>query len=128
EIGKILEMVVRNLFVSTWRLFSWWARGDRIRVSPRDGRLLRLTRGCYVRVAGKPAKVMSRQIARCAEGLFVAYDCESAAGPFQLTVRHDDAAGAMLRVRSAGVDRAVDEADVEVIPRRGDPWFRPLLS
>src|SRR2546423_914249 len=111
-----------NVLVAILRLLCRWARGDRIRASPREGRLLRLTRGWYVRVAEKPAKVMSRQIERCAEGLFVAYDCESAGGSFKLMVR-DDAAGAVVRIRCAGFDRAVDEADVEVIPRRGTPWF-----
>ena len=109
---------MRRLFRSVVGLFRLWWTSDRIRVSAREGRLLRLAPGGFVRVAGEPAQVVSRQIARCADGPFVAYCCESASGALELSVRLASTR-TIVRLRQHGRERQIAETEVEVIPSAG---------
>ena len=64
---------VRTLFAELLALVrSWWSV-DRIRASPRAGRLLRLRPRSLISVQGRPAEVAHRQSsARVAQGVAVA--------------------------------------------------------
>jgi hypothetical protein len=97
------------------RLLHWWWRGDRIRVSPREGRLLRMIPPCYVRIAGVPAEVVARQAVCGAPGPTIVHRCIGPAGSFDLTVR-PTARGVEIEIRRDGMAHSLAEDDVEVIP------------
>ena len=76
---------------SVWRavlglVAAWW-RADRVRISPREGELLRLRPGCVLVIAGKPVEILRRQAfqAGCTEG--IRYECPTEEGPALLEVR-----------------------------------------
>lgn len=77
----------------SWRLLSklsgwirsWW-RVDRVRVSPTEGRLLRLEPPCWLRVEGTLVEVFSRTVGETTGGPFVTYGCRSPAGPCTLSL------------------------------------------
>ncbi|MBI4604553.1 MAG: hypothetical protein HY721_21535 [Planctomycetes bacterium] len=102
-------------------LLAWWC-ADRVRASPREGRLLRLEPGSVLRVAGRPAAVVGRRVGETAEGPYVAYECECESGPAALVVRHT--AGLVRSTVSwseEGTEVRVPIAAVEAYPaaRRG---------
>ena len=76
----------RELGRDVVRLVVGWWRGDRVRVSPEEGRLLRLEPPCFVVVAGRPAEVLSRTLGHDPGGAFVAYECRSAGGSCRLRI------------------------------------------
>ena len=93
------------------RLVHCWWHGDRVRASPREGKLLRLAPPCFVRLAGEPAAVVRRRVVTGA----VVYSCDAAAGPYELVVRPTGGEPAVA-VRRAGAEWAVAADEVEVIP------------
>jgi len=58
---------------------TWW-RQDDIRVSPNEGRLLRLSVPCVVEVERELFEVTRRAVGRRADGKFVTYEARAAAG------------------------------------------------
>jgi hypothetical protein len=104
-----------TLVSSVASLLHWWWRCDRIRASPREGRLLRLTPPCFVRIAGEPAEVVSRQVVCSADGPAIVHRCSAPAGSFALTV-WPAAGGVAIEMRRGGAAHALTEDDVEVIP------------
>jgi hypothetical protein len=104
-----------SLVSSMGRLLHCWWRGDRIRVSPREGRLLRLKPPCFLRIAGEPVQVTRRQVIRGAVGLTIVYHCEMATGPCELVVQPMPW-GPAVTVQRPGEVRAVTAEDVDVIP------------
>lgn len=67
---------IRHLFHDIGRLlWSWWTV-DRIRVSSREGELLRLPIGTLLQVDGTWWTVKSRWICDHTQGLFVRYQCD----------------------------------------------------
>lgn len=109
--------------MTPWRLLKLWAPGDRIRVSPREGKLLRLRAGACLRIGGKPFKVLRR--VECAADSSVTYTCRGVDGDCEITVpqstRH--APGAVRIVfdppvpeRPRHAERACyyDAADIEI--------------
>ena len=107
-------------------LRSWW-RDDRIRVSARPGRLLRLAPGSALRVRGVPAIILCRRVGETPAGAYVAYDCDTAGGPGELVVRH-----AQGRVRpsaawtSAGATAEVPADEIDAFPVRVGNRMRTL--
>ena len=65
---------------------SWW-RVDRIRASPREGRLLRLHPPCFVVIGGRSFEIAHRVVGQDAEGPFVDYNVRSQEGSARLLVR-----------------------------------------
>lgn len=67
-------------------IWSWWRR-DKIRVSPAEGRLLRLQPPCYLRLLGETVEVRARRPLPGGGG--VSYECvgTEAIGVGELRVR-----------------------------------------
>jgi len=95
-------------------LGSWW-RADRVRISPCEGRLLRLCVPCIVRVGGRYVQVVRRRTGQTPGGPYVCYECEIEGGRGELWV---EPAGERCppRViwREAGMVRTLTPDDVEV--------------
>lgn len=73
--------------LSRWfRLLRSWWQVDRVRVSPREGRLLRLSPPCIVRIMGRYAQVHHRRMGETHTGPYVCYECTVDDEPAQLWV------------------------------------------
>jgi len=82
---------------SVWRslrgmIAAWW-RVDRVRVSPREGELLRLRPKSLVTVDGVPAEVLRRKEMCGTLTQGVLYECQTADGMALLDIRISKAAG-----------------------------------
>lgn len=111
----------RELVCDLVRLVVGWWRVDQVRISPDEGRLLRLQPPCFVVVAGRPAELLSRTVGHDAGGIFVAYECRSTHSVHRLQVRVVDrhAASAILWTTD-GVERLLGPDEVETfVPDRG---------
>ena len=64
-------------------IHSWW-RGDRIRVSPMDGQLLRLQPPCWLHICNRYAEVVNRRVADGKPA--VIYECRTSSGSGTLLV------------------------------------------
>ena len=73
-------------------LAAWW-RADRVRISPREGALLRLQPVCLVMIAGRPVEVLGRQEVQTTGAHGVRYECRTEEGPAHLDVRFCENAG-----------------------------------
>ncbi len=71
---------------------DWW-RADRVRVSPREGELLRLQPACLVTIDGRPVEVLGRQEVQSDRANGVRYECRTEEGPAHLDVRFSEIAG-----------------------------------
>jgi hypothetical protein len=109
---------MRHLVSDLWRrVHSWWRR-DRVRASPREGRLLGLAPPCLLLVAGQPAEVVRRTATRLPSGGVVRYDCLTRAGPALLEVRLSAAhAACQVTWRQGRRARGLAEDEVEVFPQ-----------
>ena len=87
-------------------LHSWW-RGDRVRIAPGEGRLLRLKPPCLLLIADQPAQVCRRTV----RGRRVIYFCRSVLGIGRLTI---DRFGVQWRRRRQV--KQMHESDIEVFP------------
>lgn len=94
-------------------LRAWW-RVDRIRVSPREGRLLRLVPPCYLEYGGDLWLVESRAVGTGAAGGYVTYRCSLEGQQGELTVLPAAAGREQVRwmVDQQFVDVAADEFGV----------------
>ena len=63
--------LLRDLF----KLFRSWWQVDRVRISPTEGRLLRLIPPCIICVNGRPVEVLRRSVSRKTAEVIVQYDC-----------------------------------------------------
>ena len=63
----------------------WW-QGDRVRVSPAQGRLLRLQPPCILRIGDRVYEVIDRRVGNVPEGAFVAYGCDDGVEHCELRV------------------------------------------
>ena len=66
-------------------LCSWW-RVDRVRVSPTEGKLLRLEPPCMLRIGERVLEVVRRSVGQTPDGTYVAYTCEDNPGVCELRV------------------------------------------
>jgi hypothetical protein len=95
---------------------SWW-RDDRIRVSPREGRLLRLQPPCKLLIHGNPVQVLAR--IRRPQGsddvASVVYSCWTPSGPGELLVEPREFSNAVrVTWRHRGCVEDVLEAEIEI--------------
>lgn len=115
--------MVTPLLTDMARLLRSWWKIDRVRISPREGRLLRLKPPCVVVVEDRPAEVLARTLGRNStatiagneEWISVVYDCRSVAGSCRL--RLSVAPGGTLEAvywTTDGQERWVTEESVEV--------------
>ena len=98
-------------------LRAWW-QVDRIRVSPRDGSLLRLSPHSLVVIGGQSFEIARRVVGQDADGAFVDYDLHGENGSARLLVRLIVETSQTL-VRWIGPDgeRPLDETEVAVFER-----------
>ncbi|HVS09385.1 MAG TPA: hypothetical protein VMS76_05870 [Planctomycetota bacterium] len=107
-----------RLFYTIVRLVTSWWRADRIRVSSRPARLLRLAPGSALRVHGVPAIVVLRQIGETPSGRYIAYECDAVGGIVRLVVRHtDDRVHPLVTWTVAGRAVELPAEEVETFPR-----------
>ena len=103
-LGKLLALVR-----------SWW-RCDRVRVSPREGRLLRLKPPCLVRVGDTIIDVTSRTVGETAAGCYLLYRGHSSTGPCSIRVRPSGPRGVVTASGSGFREaRPLSDEDVEVL-------------
>ncbi|WLD11736.1 hypothetical protein [Planctellipticum variicoloris] len=67
-------------------LFRTWWRVDRIRISPREGRLLQLAPPCYLEYGGEFWLVDSRAVGTSSTGSYITYRCSTQGSQAELTV------------------------------------------
>lgn len=111
-----------RLLKDTARLIESWWKIDRVRISPREGRLLRLTPPCVVVVEDQPAEVLARMLGRTSattsdggDSISVVYECRSPRGDCRLRLAVTPG-GAIAGVywTTGGVERRITEESVEV--------------
>ena len=97
-------------------LRSWW-HVDRVRVSPSQGRLLRLGLRSVIQVGGESAVVLKRRVGHTAEGPYVVYECQCIAGPSELFVRPIGGTHHVtIRWVVNGKERTLSEGEIEAFP------------
>src|SRR5262249_1574258 len=102
-----------RLVRSVWRLIDSWLRGDRVRASPREGRLLRLTPPRVLIVAGEAAQIVRRSVRIDGGHPRVTYHCVTRAGRALLRVHPAESAHAILWQTKQGTLR-LHEEDIDV--------------
>jgi len=109
EVSGVMGWLVRLL----GRLIhSWWQR-DRVRVSPREGWMLRLEPPCFLRLGGVMVEVLGRRVLRLADELVIVYDCTPGTEAWQLSIKPGQPR-LQLTLFQAGTQRSLVEEDVEV--------------
>lgn len=78
-------------------LLSWW-RHDRVRISPREGLLLRLRPPCLIMIADERVQIEARRVLHECATAMVVYDCLTENGPARLCVE-SLSQGQEIRVR-----------------------------
>ena len=100
--------------MSFLRRLACWATGDRVRTSPRDGRLLRLPVGACVQVGETVAQVIARELVagtgRSAPE--VRYTCQSVDSTLHLTAVLNSAGGVDLSLQDGVDHRTLHDVDV----------------
>lgn len=94
-------------------LRSWW-QVDRIRASPREGRLLRLRPPCILVIDGRVVEVVARTLAHDDDCVTVSYDCRQGQDVGCLTIRLAGGLTSNVVWTAAGVERRLPADDVEV--------------
>ena len=110
---------VRRLAREALALLCAWWRVDRVRVSPREGRLLRLEPPCFLIVDGRLAEVLGREQDPSVDGRLVVYSCLTDSGRGELRVALHGP-GRQLEVRwvdTAG-EKSLTEEEIAVYPSR----------
>ena len=93
---------------------SWWLR-DRIRVSPLEGRFLRIKPGAILVIGGIEAEVVSRSVTGTNLNSVICLNCETAAGSGELQFDITTASGpASILWKYAGECHSLDPDDIEV--------------
>lgn len=95
-------------------LRAWW-RVDRIRASPRDGSLLRLSPHCLVVIGRQSFEIAHRIVGQDADGPFVDYDLRGDDGSARLLVRLIvETSQTLIRWIGPDGERPLDETEVAV--------------
>ena len=102
-------------------LHSWW-HTDRIRVSPAEGRLLRLQPPCMLMLGGQPVELLRRTVCRT-PGCWVVYACRTRSGSGKLIVRSGDVShGPDIVWQEAGRTKQLSETDIDVFAAKSGEW------
>lgn len=94
-------------------LRAWW-QVDRIRVSPREGRLLRLRPPCVVVIESDAVELVQRMVAHDAEGPSVVYFAERCGRLGRLIVRSGKASE-QTRIQWVESERTADLSESDVL-------------
>ncbi len=95
-------------------LLDWW-RVDRVRVSPREGLLLRLRPPCLITVATQRVQIEARQVLADSDVPTVIYNCQTEDGPAKLCIEALSQ-GSDIRVRWCQTGQTQDSACQELSP------------
>jgi len=108
--------LLRDLF----ELFRSWWQVDRVRISPTEGRLLRLIPPCIISVNGRPVEVLRRSVSRKTSEPIVQYDClcEGRTAQLLVTLREKGQTTSVVWFEN-GQGRDLSESDVEAYGSRG---------
>jgi hypothetical protein len=108
-----LKSALGSLPREAWELVRSWWRVDRIRVSPREGRLLSLEPPCVVFITSRPAQVVERIAPDpTASDPSVTYRCRTSTGPAELCVRLTGPRELHITWRESNRERAIPESEV----------------
>jgi hypothetical protein len=108
------------LWASAVALLSEWWRVDRIRSSPREGRLLRIGARCVLRVGADFVLVQRRSVGHGKAGPFIIYECIGDRGPGELWVTPiGDTHRPTTRWVEGGCARELAEEQIEVFQPPG---------
>ena len=110
----MIVQIVRDLFRA---MRSWW-RNDRIRASPREGRLLRLGPGDLIVFGDTEAEVLTRSVGINSSGPTLCLTCHTPSGLAELEVSLASAGrSAPMIWKSTEGRRLVTENEFEIWPR-----------
>jgi hypothetical protein len=98
-------------------LWAWW-RADRVRASPREGRLLSLRPPCILLVRGRGVRVLESRPHETASGPCLVHHCLAEGAPCALRVTPRDGGTELLWVEG-GRARILGEEEVEVFQPDG---------
>ena len=111
---------MRRLVRRLWRLLQSWWGCDRIRVSPREGRLLRLTQGSILVIEGETASILARAVENDPHRRCVRYRCQTTEGRALLEVWWSQQGDiTCLRWHFQGQIRELHEEEIEVYADNG---------
>ncbi len=106
---------IRKLFADWLALLRSWWRVDRIRVSPGEGRMLRLDAGSLILVRNRPVEIVGRRVQSNGSCVTIVYDCQGADGDAQLVVVSASEIGeSLLSWIDGGRTEKIDETDVAI--------------
>ena len=88
-------------------LLHSWCSGDRVRIAPAEGRLLRLKPPCLLLVADEPAQVCRRTV----RGRRVVYFCRTILGIGRLIIDRSE-----VQWRQRRQVKRLHDSDIEVFP------------
>jgi hypothetical protein len=105
----------RSLCRACLDLIADWWRADRVRISPREGELLRLQPICLAMIEGRLVEVLGRQEVQSDQAHSVRYECRTEEGPAHLEVRFSENTG-RLEIGWSISDRseALSEHQIEI--------------
>lgn len=109
----------RRLVRDLCRLLRAWWRLDGVRVSVREGRLLRLEPSCLLLISGRLVQVRDRSLRADAVGVWVVYRCEGETGSGDLWARPGcSPLRPLLRWHERGCVQELSSEQIEVIGGR----------
>lgn len=110
----MIVQIVRDLY---WAMRSWW-RNDRIRASPREGRLWRLRPGDLVVFGDMEAEVLTRSVVDRPAGPALSLTCRTASGTAEFEVSLTSVGRSAVVVwKTADGSRPVSEDEMVIWPR-----------
>ena len=101
-----------SLAADVLSLFQAWWRRDRIRSSPREGKLLRLAPGAILCIAGKAVEVEMRDVIETADGSVLRYRCRDTDSYPELWITLRPAPLIVWSCGDDAVDLAVEDIEV----------------
>ena len=111
------------------RLILRWWQADRPRVSPREGRLLRIQPAAILRIGNHMAEVLRRTVGEDASGPYVIYHCQSGTRASELYLRPLGIHGHVTLLWSEENSvRELTEDEIEVFQPRLASAKRPEIS
>ena len=107
-----------NTVSELWQ--QWWY-ADRIRISPREGRLLRIEPGAVLRIGNYLLEIITRGTGDDPIGPFVAYYSEGESLSCVLVARPLPNGRCQILWKYGDVSRELEEEEIEVLVPTGKP-------
>ena len=110
------------MFRSTWQDFSekfrtWWIC-DRIRVSPREGQLLRIQVGDLLTIRGSDFEVIEQSIVLSGADQLLQLTCRTESGFAMLVIEiRQDLSHKTATLNQFGIQQTIDADEVQIWPR-----------